>query len=254
MSKFRIIPIILIDGINVVKGNKFDSWRPIGSIIPALNIFESRDVDELMLIDVRATKESRNIDFDLVKEASRILSVPLTVGGGINSLSSIEYALKSGADKVLLGTSPVTVPDLVSEASDNFGSQSIICSIDIKSNQSDSIYVNSGTCKIPITPKIYAKELADAGTGEILIQTIDRDGMLEGMDLKLPMEIKLENPSTPILVSGGFSSEDQLNEIYLNGFSGVGVGALFQFTQVTPNGLRSYMLNSGFRTRKIRSN
>jgi len=251
MSKFRIIPIILIDGFNVVKGTKFDSWRSIGSIIPALNIFENRDVDELMLVDVRATKESRNIDFELVKEASRILSVPLTVGGGINSLSSIEDALKSGADKVLLGTSPFTAPDLVSEASKNFGSQSIICAIDIKTNQPDAIYVKSGSCKIPRSPKHYAKELADAGTGEILIQNIDRDGKLEGMDLGLSIEIKLENPSTPILVSGGFSNESEINEIYLNGFSGVGIGALFQFTHVTPNSLRNYMLNSGFRTRKI---
>lgn len=251
MSKFRVIPIILIDGINILKGNKFNSWRPIGSIIPALNIFENRDVDELMLIDVNATRENRSFDIELIKEASKILSIPLTVGGGIKSLKCIEDALKAGADKVLIGTAPVIYPELVLKASENFGSQSLICSVDIKIEETESIYINSGSKRISKTPNEYAKEVIDAGAGEILVQTIDRDGMLEGMDLKIPIEIKLKNPNTPILISGGFANQSEINEIYENGFSGLGIGALFQFTEVTPNMLRNYMLDSGFKTRKI---
>ena len=251
MSKFRIIPIILIDGINVLKGTRFNSWRPIGSILPALNIFEKREVDELILIDVNATKENRCIDSEIILQASKILSIPLTVGGGIKSLKDIEVVLKSGADKVIIGAQSITNPELIINASDNFGSQSIICSVDIKTDEPEFVYINSGTTKITKNPSDQAKELIDSGAGEILIQAIDKDGTMEGMNLEIPFQIKLENPFASILISGGFSNQSELDEIYLKGFSGIGVGALFQFTEVTPNNLRNYMLNKGYKTRTL---
>jgi cyclase len=248
MSKFRIIPIVLTDGVNTLKGEQFNPWRPVGIIQSALNIYESRDVDEFVLIDVSARSKSTSIDQALIKVACETLSVPLTIGGGLTSVDQIRASLKAGADKVILGTSAFTNPNLVSEASLEFGSQAIICSLDIDSNNQNIVYTQGGQKKLELDAIQAAQNLERLGAGELLIQLVDLEGKLSGINLEIANKI-MRNVNIPVSVGGGISNPKDFLQIYKSGFSGAVVGALFQFTENTPNSIRDFLASMGVEVR-----
>ena len=250
MSKFRIIPIILTDGINVLKGEKFDPWRPVGILEPLLNIYENRDVDELILIDVHANSRLEYISTEIVSRACKTLSIPLSVGGGLNSLERIRNVLKAGADKVIIGSSSITDPDLIQGARDEFGSQSIICSLDIDSTDLNHIFTHGGRNRIEVNAVKAAIDLENNGAGEIFIQLIDLEGTLNGVDLNTASKI-IKEVSVPVSIAGGVNSNNDFYRIYETGFSGVGVGAFFQFTENTPSTVRSHLISRNVQTRNL---
>lgn len=252
MLKTRIIPTLLWKNLGLVKGVSFNSWRRIGSILPALKVFNSRDVDELMLLDITASVENSFPDIELIRDYSAECSVPLTVGGGINDLSQITALLHAGADKVAINSAAYTDLDLIKNASKKFGAQCIVLSIDFRKEEDGSYrcWSHSGTVRTDREPSEWAQTVAAAGAGEILLTSIDKDGTMTGYDLDI---IKLVSSSVniPVIASGGAGNYQHMIEaVNFAGASAVSASSIFQFTEYTPFGAKTAMLDAGIAVRK----
>jgi len=249
MLKVRVIPTILTDGFSQVKGEKFNSWRTVGSVITAAKVFARRDVDELVLLDVNARKLLRTIDKSLVATLAEFLRVPFAVGGGVNSLQDIEALLSQGADKVVLGTSALETPGLIADAAGMFGSQAVVCAIDFrKINGNYLVSGESGSRTYKESALSAALNAQNYGAGEILLQNVDRDGTMSGVDTDLIKSLQAEL-TVPIIASGGVGKLEDFESLLAAGASAVAAGAIFQFTQVTPKEVRKYLGEKGYPVR-----
>ena len=246
--KIRVIPTILTDGLTVVKGEKFDNWRTVGSAEATARLYASRDVDELLFLDVTARSRGTMIDKNLLSHFSNVLDIPFTVGGGISSIEDAKLCFRFGAEKVVLGTSAIANPKLITEIAETFGSQAVIVSVDFEQDTSNQIMGDSGKSVPKFNGLEFFETLQCLGAGEILLQSIQRDGTLSGMDFN---RIKLVTARTklPVIASGGASSLNDFQKAFLNGASAVAAGALFQFTSVTPKEVRRYLADQGLPTR-----
>jgi len=220
----------------------------VGSVITAAKVYSRRDVDELVLLDVTARQNNRIVSPLIVAKLAEFLRVPFSVGGGISSLKEIESLLSSGADKVIIGTNALLNMKLISDAATSFGSQAIVVSLDVASSSSGTLAVNSGKNIIDISLVDAAKSIEQAGAGEILVQSIERDGLQCGMDLFSISEI---SPiiTIPIIASGGAGSYEHLLEGLKSGATAVAAGAMFQFTEHTPKGARDFLRSHGVEVR-----
>lgn len=237
----RIIPTILCRGRALVKGRGFESWRSVGLAIQAIKIHAMREVDEVCLLDIAATKEGRCADLDLVRELSEFLFMPLSVGGGVRSLDDVKKLLRAGADKVVIGSAPWAIRP----AAEVVGNQAIVASIDVKEG---SVYTNCGTNRTGISPTRWAQELVLAGAGEILLQSIERDGTGVGYDLELIRAVR-DAVRVPIIASGGAGNYQHMLEAIKAGASAVASGAMFQFEDATPRGAAKYLAANGVEVR-----
>jgi cyclase len=246
--KIRVIPTILTDGITVVKGEKFDNWRTVGSAEATARLYATRDVDELLFLDVTARARATVIDKNLLIHFSNVLDVPFTVGGGISTLEDAKMCFRHGAEKVVLGTSALLNPELITEIADIFGNQAVIVAIDFEHDDSSQIVGNSGKSVSNLKSLEFIQGLESLGAGEILLQSIQRDGTLSGMDFKR-IELVSTLTKVPVIASGGASSLNDFQLAVLSGASAVAAGALFQFTHVTPKQVRDYLAEQGIPTR-----
>jgi cyclase len=238
--KIRIIPTILTDGLTVVKGEEFDNWRTVGSAEAIARLYASRDVDELLFLDVKARNRNSIIDKKLLSHFSNVLDVPFSVGGGINSLEDAKLCYRFGAEKVVLGTAAIDNPQLISEIADVFGNQAVIVAIDFENDEDNRLRVQSGTRETDVDSLRYIESLADFGAGEILLQSIARDGTLRGMDYKRITQIS-NLTDLPLIASSGASSLEDFHRAVLSGATAVAASAVFQFTEVTPKLVRDYL-------------
>ncbi|WFU75673.1 imidazole glycerol phosphate synthase cyclase subunit [Bradyrhizobium sp. CB2312] len=252
MLKVRIIPTLLWKGHGLVKGIGFDSWRRVGSILPAIKIYDKRDVDELALLDIAATAESRDPDVATVRSLGKSVSVPLTVGGGITNIHQIAGLLGAGADKVSINTAAHENPKLVSEAARYFGSQCVVVSIDVVRNE-DGTHVCMSRCgsKSESTdPVSFARKVADLGAGEILLTSVERDGTMEGYDLELIGAV-VSAVNVPVIASGGAGNYQHfVDAVKLCGASAVAAASIFHFTDKTPAEAKKFMADAGIPVRK----
>jgi cyclase len=247
--KIRVIPSILTNGVSQVKGEKFNNWRTVGTVMQAVRVHAARDVDEIVLLDVTATKEKRLISPRMVEEVSRDLRVPLTVGGGIRSLDDVAELLAAGADKIVVGTGSFEEHDLIPELAKQFGSQAIVVAIDAVGDASNSVAIRSGTVELAVSPSEYATRASNHGAGELLVQNIFRDGTQRGMDHTLISDIS-RAVSIPVLASSGLSSPDDAVSAVRSGASAIVAGAILQFTQVTPRDIKQSISSAGFDVRR----
>jgi len=248
--KIRIIPTILTDGLTVVKGEKFDNWRTVGSAEATARLYASRDVDELLFLDVNARSRNSIIDRALLTHFSNVLDVPFSVGGGINTLEDAKFCFRFGAEKVVLGTSAIKNPKLITEIADVFGNQAVIVSIDFENDVSNRIRIESGSVETEINSLEFIKNLAILGAGEILLQSVQRDGTLSGMDLNRITQVS-SMTTLPVIASGGAASLTDFHQAVLSGASAVAAGAIFQFTQITPTQVRSYLSQQQVSVRNV---
>ncbi len=252
MLKVRVIPTLLWKDFGLVKGVGFDSWRRVGSVLPAIRVYKSRDVDELVVVDIVASRESEAPDHDSVADFSEEASVPLTVGGGITTLDEIVKLLHAGADKVSINSAAYDQPDLINESAGKFGAQCVVASIDVRGADSSDYecYSHSGTQATGRGPVEWAREAADRGAGEILLTSIDRDGTMEGYDLKL-IESVCSAVSIPVIASGGAGNyEHMIAAVKEGGASAVAAASIFHFTEMTPAGAKEAMAEAGIAIRK----
>ena len=236
MLKVRVIPTLLCKGAGLVKGSGFDSWRRVGSVLPAIKVYNNRDVDELMLIDIEAHQTGEGPDVESISDFADACFVPFTVGGGITQVEQIARLLRAGADKVSINTAACEVPTLVQQAAQRFGAQCIVASIDVRRMPDGSLrcFSRSGSHNTGKHPVSWAKELQDMGAGEILITSIDRDGTMSGYDLELIAAVA-QAVNVPVIASGGAGSYEHLRQAVQDaGAAAVAAASMFHFTEQTP--------------------
>jgi len=252
MLKIRVIPTLLWKDFGLVKGVSFDSWRRVGPVLPAIRVYNSRDVDELILVDIAASLEGNPPDHDSVSDFSEECAVPFTVGGGITNLEQIVALLHAGADKVAINTTAYSNPNLIETAANRFGAQCVVVSIDAKryADGRYSCYSHAATIDTAKTPVEWAKEMAARGAGEILLTSIDRDGTMLGYDLELVEQVA-NAVDIPVIASGGAGSYDHMIEVVKNaGASAVAAASIFHFTEQTPTGAKNAMQAAGIPVRR----
>lgn len=251
MLKVRIIPTLLWKNFGLVKGIGFDSWRRVGTIMPSVKVYNTRQVDELIVLDITATSEERVPDFEEVREFSAECFVPLTVGGGIRTIEDIRELLRAGADKVSINSAAYHRPELVTEAAERFGSQCVVVSIDARRNAdgSYSCLSHSGSRETGKEPGAWAEEMERRGAGEILVTSVDRDGTMEGYDLELIRSIT-GRVGIPVIASGGAGSYQHLYEALDSGSANaVAAASIFHFTEQTPLEAKRYLAARGIPVR-----
>ncbi|MCX8065803.1 MAG: AglZ/HisF2 family acetamidino modification protein [Candidatus Hydrogenedentes bacterium] len=265
MLKVRVIPVLLLRHWGLEKSVKFANPKYVGCPINAARVFNRHCVDELMLLDIVATEEKRAPQIDVVSQIAKETGMPFTVGGGIRNIRTIRELLCSGADKVVINTGAVEIPGLVEEASRTFGRQCIVVSIDAREVDRNKyeVFTHGGKCATGLTPVELAKRVEDEGAGEILITSIDRDGMMEGYDLRL-INLISEAVSIPVIACGGAGSVKDLADAFYNaGASAVAGGAFFLFygprrtvliTYPSEGELREYFNSEHVRVRDQRTN
>lgn len=224
----RIIPTMLVRGRTLVKGERFNSWRSIGHAAQAARIHAARGVDELCILDISATAEGRGPDLDLVRELSEGCFIPITVGGGVRSIDHINALLRAGADKVCIGAAAREDLTIVDVASDRFGRQAIVVSLDVGAEDWSHHQARN------------AQVLESAGCGEILLQDMDRDGTMQGYDLDLIREVSAA-VNIPVIASGGCRDYADMLAAFKAGADACAAGALFSFTEATPRGAAQFL-------------
>ena len=251
MLKVRVIPTLLWKDYGLVKGIGFDSWRRVGTVLPAIKVYNTREVDELILVDITATAEAREPDYESVAEFSAECFVPLTVGGGIRTLEHITNLLLAGADKVSINSAAYETPALVTEAANRFGSQCIVASIDARRmpDGRHECISRSGTMPMGRRPADWAREVEALGAGEILITSVERDGTMQGYDMELIQQVT-SVVQIPVIASGGAGNYDHMAATIRTGrASAAAAASIFHFTQQTPLEAKRHMASLGIPVR-----
>jgi cyclase len=253
MLKVRIIPTLLWKQFGLVKGVGFDSWRRVGPVLPAVKVYNQREVDELILVDIVAHQTADELDFDSIDEFGQDCFVPLTVGGGISKIEHVQKLLRAGADKVCINTSAYKNPGLLNEIAKRHGVQCVVSSIDVRRNSSGKRWqCFSHAGKLPTGRDVieWAREVEDRGAGEILITSIERDGTFQGYDLAL-IEAVVQAVGIPVIASGGAGNyQHMIDAVNHAGASAVAAASMFHFTEQTPAGAKSAMQDAGIPIRK----
>jgi len=248
MLKIRVMPTLLYKDFGLVKGVGFDSWRRIGSAMQAVKVYNLREVDELVFLDITASREGRPPDFGTVDELADECFMPLAVGGGIRTLEHVQRLLQVGADKVVVNTAAVESPDLVRHIARRFGSQCVVVSIDTRRHAHGAyeVYTHAGTTPTGKDPVAMAREAEAAGAGEILITSIDQDGTMKGYDVRLT-RLVADAVTIPVIASGGAGTYAHMAEVLSEGHSSaVAAASVFHFTHQTPAEAKRYLRDHGF--------
>ena len=250
MLKVRVIPTMLWKKFGLVKGIGFNSWRRVGPVLPAIKVYNQREVDELILLDIIAHLPSEELDFESVDDFGHECFVPLTVGGGITQLDQVQKLLRAGADKVSLNTILYSDPDLVSVIAKKHGVQCVVASVDVRLIDGQwKCFSHAATQDSGKEVVSWVKELEARGAGEILITSIDRDGTMSGYDLDLVSAVA-SAVDIPVIASGGAGSyQDMVNAVTQGGASAVAAASIFHFTEQTPAGAKAALAAAGIPVR-----
>jgi cyclase len=238
----RIIPVLLLNKDHLVKSVQFKNYNYIGDPINAVKIFNEMKADELVFIDIAATAENRKISFDFVKEVGEEANMPFTVGGGIKTLEDIHKVISLGAERVLIGSQAALNPEFIKHASENFGSSTISVCIDVKKNilGKEKVWIQNGKKSLDYNPEDYARIMEEKGVGEIIVQSITKDGTMQGYDIELVKRI-VDAVKIPVIALGGAGSLKHLSDLYQHSpASGLAAGSLYVYQGIHKGVLISY--------------
>jgi len=235
----RIIPCLDIKGGRTVKGVNFEDLRDAGDPVELAKRYSGEGADELVFLDITATKEKRKTLVELVSRIAREINIPFTVGGGIKTVDEIEDLLHAGADKISLNSAIVKDPDLINRASEAFGSQCIVAAVDAKrSGDSWSVFIKGGTEDTGIDALEWISEVERRGAGEILLTSMDRDGTKEGFDIELLRKVN-DRVHIPVIASGGAGNiEHCIEAVKDGGADAVLAASIFHFKEVEIKNLK----------------
>ena len=224
-----------------MKSVRFRDYKYVGDPINAVKIFNEKEVDEILILDISATAEKRPPNIQRVKEIASEAFMPLGYGGGISKLEENKSLILAGVEKVVLNSSAFYDPNLISAGAKYVGSQSIVASVDVKKNVwgKYKAYVKNGTKSTNLDPVVYAKMMENAGAGEILLNSIDRDGTFSGYDLEL-ISLVSSRLKIPVVAVGGASSISDFANAIRHGASAVAAGSMFVFQRPHKAVLISY--------------
>jgi imidazole glycerol-phosphate synthase subunit HisF len=237
----RVIPILLIHKRGLVKTVRFGRETYIGDPINAVKIFNDKEVDELIIVDIGASVEKTSIDFDLLAHLADECFMPFSYGGGVRTLDEIRKILSIGVEKISLNSAAIESPDLIRRAADLVGSQSVVVSMDVKKNWRGRyrVYIDRGKRDTGIDPMAFAKEAESQGAGEILLNSIDHDGTYAGYDLPLVREIS-DKVRIPVIACGGAKDLPNMRDALRAGAAGAAAGSLFVYFGPTRGILINY--------------
>jgi cyclase len=260
MAIVRVIPCLLLKDRGLVKTIRFRKPTYLGDPINIVRIFNDKEVDELIFLDITATQKRKSPPIDFIKNIASECFMPLCYGGGITSIEQIKEIFSLGVEKVSLNAEALNRPDLIRVAAEIFGSQSIVVSIDVKKTflGDYKVFTLSGRKNSGLHPVEWAKQAENLGAGELLINNIDRDGMMNGYDIKL-MRMVTKEVNIPVVACGGARSVDDLVEVVKEGgASAAAVGSMFVFNgpqrAVLINYLSREILDGAFDGHERRSN
>ena len=250
MLKIRIIPCLDVKDGRVVKGINFLNLKDAGDPIEQAKYYSENGADEICFLDISASLEKRKTMIDIVAKTAEKVFIPLTVGGGINSLEDIRNLLKAGADKVSINTAAILNEKLIAEASQRFGSQCIVGAVDAK-KQNDNwiVFSHGGTKKTDIDAIEWMEKLQKLGAGEILLTSMDRDGTKSGFDLEL-LKITTKKLTIPVIASGGVGSlQDFKDGVIVGGASALLAASVFHYNEYSISDVKEYLKNENIEVR-----
>ncbi len=249
MLRPRIIPCLLIKNGGLVKTVHFDKPKYVGDPINAVRIFNEKEVDELIVVDIDATVQNREPDYNMIKNLASECRMPLCYGGGIKTVDQIDRIISLGVEKVALSAAVLKSPDLISRAAERVGSQSIVAVMDVKKAgllRRYEVFSHNGTKSSGLDPVEFAQQMEKLGAGEVVVNSIDHDGAMKGYDMNLITRVR-ESISLPMTVLGGAGSLKDIEELIRHmGIIGAAAGSLFVFKGV----YRAVLINYPARVEK----
>ncbi len=249
----RIIPCLDMTAGRVVKGVQFVNFRDAGDPVDLAKKYDQQGADELVFLDITATVENRDILLDVVTNTAKQVRIPFSVGGGIRTLGDMRTILLAGADKVSVNTGGFKNPALITGCANQFGSQCVVLSLDAKQVAPNSwnVFINGGRTDTGVSALEWAQKAVKLGAGEILLTSIDTDGMKQGFNIPLTKLIS-QSVSVPVIASGGAGKKSDFTDIFTKGFADAALAAsLFHFNELTIPDLKSYLIDQNISIRPI---
>ena len=250
MHKIRIIPCLDVKDGRVVKGINFLDLVDAGDPVEQANYYSNNGADEICFLDISASIEKRTTIINVVEKTAEKVFIPLTVGGGINSVEDIRNLLKAGADKVSINTAAILNEKLITEASQKFGSQCIVAAVDAKKQNGNwTVFSHGGTKNTGINAIEWMQKLQKLGAGEILLTSMDKDGTKSGFDLDL-LNITTKTLNIPVIASGGVGSlQDFKDGVVIGGASALLAASVFHFNEFSISDVKEYLKNENIEVR-----
>lgn len=249
MLTSRIIPCLDVSHGRVVKGVRFQGLRDAGDPAERAKLYEDTGADEIVILDVSATPEGRGHQHETVRRVRAVLSIPLTIGGGVRVIDDALHLLEAGADKVSVNTAAVDRPELLTEIAERFGRQCCVVAVDAaRRNGRFEVLVNGGRKETGLDALAWVEEAARRGAGEILLTSWDRDGTRSGYDLELTRAVA-QAVEVPVIASGGADSAEHIREAFAAGADAVLAASIFHDGDTTPNDVKLYLQEHGVRVR-----
>lgn len=252
MHTKRIIPCLDVNNNRVVKGTNFVDLRDAGDPVEVAKAYNKAGADELVFLDITASSDHRKTVVDMVRKVAEQVFIPFTVGGGIRTVDDFKALLREGADKISINSSAIMNPNLISEAADKFGSQCVVVAIDAKRREDGSgwnIYKNGGRVDMGMDAVEWAMKADRLGAGEILLTSMDCDGVKKGYDIELT-KIIADNVSIPVIASGGAGSKEHFYDALTTGHADAALAAsLFHYKELEIMDLKHYLDEKGVSVR-----
>ena len=248
----RIIPCLDVNNGRVVKGTNFVNLRDAGDPVEAAKAYDAQGADELVFLDITASAQARNIILDMVAQVADSIFIPFTVGGGIRTVDDFNALLRAGADKVSVNSAAIRNPSLIQEAAEKFGSQCVVCAIDAKRRPEGgwTVYLNGGRVDTGLDAVEWAKQAVDLGAGEILLTSMDCDGVKNGYDLELTRAVS-DCVNVPVIASGGAGAMEHFYDAFTAGHADAVLAASrFHFGEITIPDLKAYLAGRGISVRR----
>jgi cyclase len=248
----RVIPCLDVDGGRVVKGINFRELRDAGDPVELAKVYDAEGADELTFLDISASHEGRATTMEIVSRTAEQVFIPLTVGGGVGSVADVDRLLRAGADKIAVNTAAIRRPELVAEIADRFGNQVLVLSVDARRAQgTDSgfeVTTHGGRQSAGKDAVAWAREAAELGAGEILLNAMDADGTEDGFDLELIRQVRAE-VSIPVIASGGAGKLEHFPPAVAAGADAVLAATVFHFGTLRIGEVKQSLASAGYPVR-----
>jgi imidazole glycerol-phosphate synthase subunit HisF len=248
----RIIPCLDVKAGRVVKGVNFENIKDAGDPVEIAKLYDKGGADELVFLDITASSDSRSIMLEVVKKVAEAIFIPFTVGGGIRTVEDFREILKAGADKISVNSSAIKRPQLIAEAAERYGSQCVVVAIDAKKSESENkwqVYLNGGRIGTGLDAVEWARKCEKLGAGEILLTSMDCDGVKAGYDLELTRAIS-ESIGIPVIASGGAGTLEHFYEAFSIGKADAALAAsLFHYGELKISEVKQYLRQKGMEMR-----
>lgn len=248
MLKKRIIPVQLLLNGRLVKTRRFGDWRDVGDPVKSSSVYNSQYADELIFLNI--ARENRTIEMlrEVIEKVSEVSFMPMAMGGGIASAQDAAELIRTGADKIVVNSRAYRDRSLITSTAERFGAQAVIVSIDARWNpdtETYHLYSDCGRCRETASLVEHVERCIEAGAGEIMIQSIDRDGTMEGYDIELVRRVMKVAP-IPVIAAGGSGNYSHLRDLFLvTGVSAAACGSLFNFSDSNPIRAKAFLTNYG---------